>query len=43
MSTSVVNTNESECMTNCIGKAWETKAIFEHLRLKRELAANANP
>lgn len=34
MQTSVVNTSESECMTNCIAKGHETRALFEYLATK---------
>ena len=32
MSTSVVNTGESECMTNCISKSIETRSLFLYLK-----------
>ena len=32
--TSVVNTHESECQTNCFTKALETRALFEYMNLK---------
>ena len=32
--TSVVNTEESNCMTNCIAKALETRALFDYLQAK---------
>ena len=38
VNTSVTTTQESECMLNCIGKAWEAKAIFEFMKLKRDIA-----
>lgn len=33
MDTAVVNTGESECMTNCISKSNETKSLFLYLKL----------
>ena len=36
MQTSVVSTVESECMTNCIAKAMETKSLFQYLQLKQK-------
>lgn len=35
METSVVNTSESECMTNCIAKSFETKSLFNFLNVPR--------
>ena len=35
-STSVVNTQESECQTNCFAKALETRALFEYLNMKQD-------
>jgi hypothetical protein len=31
LKTSVVNVEESECMTNCMAKSLETKALWDHL------------
>ena len=32
--TSVVNTEESNCMTNCMAKSLETRALFDYLQAK---------
>ena len=32
MATSVVNTGESECMTNCISKSIESRSLFLYLK-----------
>ena len=34
--TGVVTVAESECQTNCMAKALETRALFEHMNLKSE-------
>jgi len=31
LKTSVVNNEESNCMTNCVAKALETRALFDYL------------
>jgi len=36
MKTSVVSVEESECMTNCIAKAMETRAMFDFLKAKKD-------
>ena len=39
LSTSVTNIQESECMLNCIAKAWEAKALFEYMKIKRDVSS----
>ena len=34
LKTSVVNTEESNCMTNCFAKSLETRALFDYLHAK---------
>jgi hypothetical protein len=36
LKTSVVNVEESECMTNCMGKSLETRALFDYLKAKKD-------
>jgi hypothetical protein len=37
LSTSVVTTEESECMTNCIGKGMEVSAMFKTLNADNDI------
>jgi hypothetical protein len=36
MKTSVVSVEESECMTNCMAKAMESRALFDFLKAKKD-------
>lgn len=36
MSTPVVTTEESECMTSCLAKAFETRAMFDYYGVKNK-------
>jgi hypothetical protein len=36
LKTSVMSVEESECMTNCIAKAMETRALFDFLKAKKD-------
>ena len=36
LKSSVVNVEESECMTKCMAKALETRALFDYLKAKKD-------
>jgi hypothetical protein len=36
LKTSVVNVEESECMTSCMAKGIETRACFDYLKAKKD-------
>lgn len=36
LKTSVVSVEESECMTNCMAKAMETRSLFDFLKAKKD-------
>ena len=36
LESSVMKIEESECMTSCMAKAMETRALFDYLKAKRD-------